>query len=208
MISITIVIIAITIAISYWAFTNSNVFNKLSLMPYRTVHQKEYYRIFTHAFLHADYLHLGVNMFVLYSFGSFVEQIFTQLQEGGLIGSSIASYITLYVGGIVIATLTSIKKHKDNPMYVSIGASGAVSAVVFTSIFFAPMQMLSLFFVIPIPAIVFGVLYLLYSNYMSKKSNDNINHDAHLTGAVFGFIFPMLINPKLIVYFLAGIGLE
>lgn len=206
MITITLIIIILTVALSYWALTDREIFDKLSLMPYRVVHQKEYYRIFTHAFLHADYIHLGVNMFVLYSFGTYVESIFRQLQVEGLIRSSIISYITLYVGGIVIATLTSVKKHKDNPYYISIGASGAVSAVVFTAIFFAPMQMLSLFFIIPIPGIVFGILYLLYSNYMSKKSGDNINHDAHLTGAVFGFVFPMLINPKLIVIFLSGIG--
>lgn len=207
MITITVIIIILTVALSYWALTDREIFDKLSLMPYRTVHQKEYYRIFTHAFLHADYIHLGVNMFVLYSFGTYVESVFRQLQMEGLIGSSIISYITLYVGGIVIATLTSIKKQKDNPYYISIGASGAVSAVVFTSIFLAPMQMLSLFFIVPIPGIVFGILYLLYSNYMSKKSGDNINHDAHFTGAVFGFLFPMLINPKLIVIFLAGLGL-
>ncbi len=206
-ISITVIIIVLTVAISYWALTNRDIFDKLSLMPYRTVHKKEYYRIFTHAFLHADYLHLGVNMFVLYSFGSFVESVFSQIQEQGMIGSAIVSFLTLYIGGIVIATLTTIQKQKDNPYYISIGASGAVSAVVFASIFFAPLQMLSLFFIIPIPAIVFGVLYLVYSSYMSKKSNDNINHDAHFAGAVFGFVFPMLINPKLLAIFLAGLGL-
>jgi len=207
MISITVIIIIITVVISYWGLTNKAFFNKLSLIPYRTVHKKEYYRIFTHAFLHADYMHLGVNMFVLYSFGTYVESILKQLQEAGMIGSWIVTYLTLYVGGIVIATLTSIKKHKDDPYYVSIGASGAVSAVVFTAIFFAPMQMLTLFFIIPIPGIVFGVLYLLYSNYMSKKTGDNINHDAHLTGALFGFLFPVLINPKLFLIFLSGLGL-
>ncbi len=205
-ISITIIIIVITVAISYWALTNRDIFDKLSLMPYRTVHKKEYYRIVTHAFLHADYLHLGVNMFVLYSFGNFVEHVFAQLQEQGMIGSAVVSYLTLYIGGIVIATLTTIQKHKDNPYYISIGASGAVSAVVFASIFFAPLQMLSLFFIIPIPAIVFGILYLAYSSYMSKKSNDNINHDAHFAGAVFGFALPMLINPKLLAIFIAGLG--
>ncbi len=207
MISITLIILIVTIAISYWGLTNKEVFNKLSLIPYRTIHKKEYYRVFTHAFLHADYMHLGVNMFVFYSFGTYVENIFNQMQENGVIRSAAVTYLTLYIGGIVIATLTSIKKHKDNPYYVSIGASGAVSAVVFTSIFFAPWQMLYFFFVIPIPGIVFGVLYLLYTTYMSKKSGDNINHDAHLTGALFGFLFPLLINPKLFLYFLAALGL-
>ena len=103
---------------------------------------------------------------------------------------------------MILATVTSIKNHKDDPWYNSVGASGAVSAVVFTSIFFQPLAKLYFYAVIPIPGIVFGVLYLAYSQYMSKRKNDNINHDAHFIGAVFGFLFPLILEPKLINVFL------
>jgi membrane associated rhomboid family serine protease len=203
----TILIIIATVAISMLAFSNREVMDKLLFSPYRTIHNKEWHRLITHGFVHADYVHLFVNMFVLYSFGSAVETIFKSLQYSGIIQSSILNFALLYFGGIVIASLTTLKKHKDNFYYHSVGASGAVSAIVFTYIFFDPLQKLLFMFIIPIPAIVFGILYLAYSHYMSKKGGDYINHDAHFVGSVFGFIYPLLINPKLISIFLAKLGL-
>jgi Uncharacterized membrane protein (homolog of Drosophila rhomboid) len=206
--SITTIIIIITALTSIWAFNKKEIFLRMRLTPFDVIHNKQYYRLFTHAFIHADYIHLGVNMFVLWSFGNYVEQIFASLQSQELILSGRVSYLTLYLGGILISTLTTLKKNKDNPYYASIGASGAVSAVVFTAIFFDPMGKLLFFFLLPIPGIVFGILYLAYSQYMGKKGGDNINHDAHLLGAIFGLVFPLLMNPKLIAYFLAGIGIH
>lgn len=203
----TFAIIIVTVIISMLAFSNPQVMDKLLFSPYRTIHNKEWHRMLTHGFVHADYVHLFINMYVLYSFGTADEYIFKGLQEAGYIPSWILHYCVLYFGGIVIASLTTLKKHKDNYYYQSVGASGAVSAVVFTFIFFDPMQKLLFMFFIPIPAFVFGVLYLAYSHYMSKKGNDFINHDAHFVGSVFGLIYPLLINSKLISVFLGKLGI-
>ncbi len=199
----TIIIIVITCLISISAFNRKELFDKLQLNPYAVYHKKQWYRIITHGFLHADWVHLFVNMFVLFSFGSSIENIFKQLAAQGIINSPILSFLLLYFIGMILATITTIKKHKDNYWYNSVGASGAVSAVVFASIFFQPLAKLYFYAVIPIPGIVFGVLYLAYSQYMSKRDSDNINHDAHFIGAVFGFLFPLLLDPKLINVFLS-----
>jgi membrane associated rhomboid family serine protease len=199
----TILLIVITSAISILGFRNKDVFDKLQFNPYQVYHKKQWHRLITHGFLHADWVHLFVNMFVLYFFGTSVERNFEQLAAAGIIKSPILTYVLLYFASMVFATVTTLAKQKDNIWYNSVGASGAVSAVLFTHIFFSPLQMLYIYFIIPIPGIVFGVLYLGYSHYMSKRSGDNINHDAHFIGAVFGFLFPLLIDPKLLNVFLS-----
>lgn len=198
----TIFIIIVTSLISIMAFGNRELFEKLQLNPYKVYHKKEWYRIISHGFLHADWVHLIINMIVLLSFGSAVENIFKQLAANGIIQSPVLVFVLLYFISMIAATLTSVVKQKNNAWYNSVGASGAVSAVIFTSIFFQPLARLYLYAVIPIPGIVFGVLYLGYSHYMSKKGGDNINHDAHFIGAVVGFIFPLFIDPSLIHVFL------
>ncbi|MFO7829120.1 MAG: rhomboid family intramembrane serine protease [Bacteroidales bacterium] len=198
----TIFIIIVTSLISIVAFGNKQLFEKLQLNPYRVYHKKEWYRLISHGFLHADWVHLIINMIVLLSFGRAVENIFKQLAAEGIIKSPTLVFVLLYFISMIAATLTSVYKQKDNMWYNSVGASGAVSAVIFTSIFFQPLARLYLYAVIPIPGIVFGVLYLGYSHYMSKKGGDNINHDAHFIGAVVGFIFPLFLNPKLIHVFI------
>lgn len=198
----TILLIVITSIISIVAFNRRELFDKLQLNPYAVWHKKEWYRIISHGFLHADWVHLFINMFVLFSFGSSVENIFKQLAVEGIIKSPVLSYVLLYFVSMIFATLTTIKKQKDNHWYNSVGASGAVSAIVFASIFFQPLAKLYFYAVIPIPGIVFGVLYLGYSHYMSRRGGDNINHDAHFIGAVFGFLFPIILEPKLIYIFL------
>jgi membrane associated rhomboid family serine protease len=203
----TITIIVITVLVTILAFNNRMVMDKSLLSPYRIIHNKEWYRVVTHAFVHADYWHLIVNMLVFFSFGMAVEWLFRDLKEASVIANAKLHFLILYFGGIVISTLTTIKKQKDNYYYHGVGASGAVSAVVFFSIFFRPLDKLYLMGIIPIPAIIFGVAYLFYSHYMSRKSNDNINHDAHFIGAVFGFIYPLLIDPKLIKVFINQLGL-
>lgn len=203
----TYLVIAITAIISFAAFGNSVLFQRLLLNPYIVFNRNEWYRLISHAFVHANFLHLFVNMIVLLSFGRYVESIFQQLLTIGSIRLPQLHFIILYLGAAIISTLTTLKKHKNDPYYQSVGASGAVSAIVFFSIFFSPLEKLYLMAIIPIPGIVFAFAYLAYSNYMSRKGGDNINHDAHFVGAVFGFIYPILIDPKLFLFFLRQLGL-
>jgi len=198
----TLIIVAITAIISILAFNREGLFYKLMMNPYQVHHRKEYYRLFTHGFLHADWVHLIINMLVLFSFGSAVERYFGSLESNGMIQNSSLMFLVLYLSGIIISSLSTQFKHKNNPQYNSVGASGAVSAVLFTSIFFAPFQKVLFYAVIPIPGIIFGVLYLVYSQYMTRKNSDNINHDAHFVGAVYGLIFPILLEPSLFSRFI------
>lgn len=203
----TYLIIIITAIVSFVAFGNSFLFQRLLLNPYLVFKRNEWYRLLSHAFVHANFLHLFVNMIVLLSFGRYVESIFHQLQVLGSIGLPQLHYLMLYLGAAVISSLTTLRKHRSDPYYQSVGASGAVSAIVFFCIFFSPLEKLYLMAIIPIPGIVFAIAYLFYSNYMSRRGGDNINHDAHFVGAVFGFIYPLLIDPKLILFFFKQLGL-
>jgi membrane associated rhomboid family serine protease len=178
---------------------------KLQLNPYQIYHDKQGHRLITHGFIHADWIHLLVNMLVFFSFGSAIENRFEILAHKGIINNNILHFFILYFGGMIIATISTLIKHKNNPEYNALGASGAVSAVVFTYIFFSPTNSLLLMGIVPIPAIIFGVLFLIYSQYMSRRSGGNVNHDAHFIGAVFGFIYPILLKPNLIHYFISQV---
>ncbi len=195
-------IIITTVIITLIAFNSEEVMSKLMLNPYQVIQKKEWYRLITHGFLHADWPHLIINMIVLYSFGNNVWNWFLQLSTSGYIDSPALTYSLLYFGGIIISSLITLIRHRNNRWYNSVGASGAVSAVIFTSIFFSPLDRLYFFAVLPIPGIVFGILYLVYSSYMGRKNRDNINHDAHFLGAVYGFIFPILIDLDLFSHFI------
>lgn len=199
---ITIIIIAVTVLVSFSAFNSQELMYKCILNPYVTIRNKQWHRVVSHGFLHADYVHLLVNMIVLYSFGRNVEFIFKDLQKSNIISNYTLTFLMLYVGGLIVASLPSFIKHRNNPGYNSLGASGAVSAVTFTSIFFFPKDNIYLYFAIPIPAYIFGALYLFFEHYMSRKKSGNIAHDAHFAGAVYGFLFPLLIDPNLIMVFI------
>lgn len=180
----TYIIIAITAIISYFSFENTGLKQKLIFNPYLVSTKKEWYRMLSSAFIHSDWNHLIFNMLTLYFFGPSVE---------GKLGTTF--FIILYVAGAMVSSLPSYIKNKDNKWFNALGASGAVSAVLYAQILFNPLDMLYVFF-IPMPSILFGVLYLFYSARMSKKNIDNIGHDAHFWGAVFGFTFPILLNPE------------
>ncbi len=200
--SITIVIIAITVVLSLICFSNRPLYAKLMLNPYMVNTFNQYYRIITHAFIHSDYMHLFVNMFVLFSFGHVAEAYFQAYM--GPVG--IFNFIFLYVGGILFSFLPSFIKHKNNVHYNAVGASGAVSAVLYSSIVFAPLSGIRIFFIpIDIPAIIFGVLYLIYEAYMDRKNSDHIAHDAHFWGAVFGFVYTLIVKKEIALSFVAQI---
>ncbi len=193
----TLPIVIATVIVSIVCLRRRDLFEKLLLSPYRVRHSREWWRIITHGFVHADYVHLAVNMLVLYSFGEAVEGWL----GAGFTRFPIAHYLVLYFGGMVVACIPDLVKRKDAYDYASVGASGAVSAVLFAFIFFQPWSKLYLMGLLPIPGIIFGPLYLWYSSYMGKKGGDNVNHDAHFYGAVFGFAYPIFIEPSLVQHF-------
>lgn len=194
-----ILLIIVTGFISFSAFSNRQLFDKLSFRPYAVAHQKEYYRLLSHALVHADWAHLIINMYVLYMFGEVCLQYF-HITFGS---QPFAKFILLYVTSILFSSVYSLYKHHNNPYYSAIGASGGVMAVVFTSIFFDPWAKLWFFGVLPIPGILFGILYLVYSLYMGKKEVDNVGHDAHISGAIYGLFFPILLEPRLLNGFIS-----
>ncbi len=191
----TYILIFITIVVSITCFRDRAWFDRLALSPYRVVRHREWYRVLSHVFVHGDYVHLGVNMFVLLSFGTYLERVLKAYEQMGQIGSAYLSYALLYFGAAVVSSVPDLITRRRDPNYRSIGASGAVSAVIFTTIFFSPWNKLYLMGVVPIPGIIFGVLYLIYSQYMDRRGGDNVNHRAHLYGALFGFLFPILMDP-------------
>jgi membrane associated rhomboid family serine protease len=199
---ITVIIVIVTVIVSVAAMRRRELLYRFDLSPARLVHKREYYRIFTHAFLHANYFHLGINMLVLYSFGTYIEQAFSELEREGVIFSAPFFYLLLYVGSIALASLSTVIRYRNDEHYSAVGASGAVSAVVFTYIFFEPLKKIYFYMVLPIPGILFGILYLIYSSYMGRREGDNINHSAHFWGAVVGFLFPILLEPSLFLTFL------
>lgn len=190
-------LIIVTAAVSIACFNKYQLFERLSLKPYRVVQHQEWWRIITHGFVHADWIHLLVNMFTFWSFGGYIETAFEYLGFGKW------AFLTLYFGGMIAASISDIIRYRNAEWYTSIGASGAVSAVLFAAIFLNPWDKILLFAVIPIPGILFGVLYLAYCQYMARQGGDNINHNAHFYGAVFGFIFPILLEPRLFQMFLS-----
>jgi membrane associated rhomboid family serine protease len=203
----TYILIFFTSIISILAFWREGMFAKMQFNAYQIYYRKEIYRLLTHGFLHANWIHLFVNMLVLFFFGPYVEAYFSRILPDSIHYLYRFVYLLFYLSAIIISSLLSLYKQKDNAWYNAVGASGAVSAVLFFFIFFRPWEKLYFYGIIPIPGIIMGILYLIYSYYMSKRGHDNINHDVHFVGAIFGFLFPLLINWHLIFYFLNQLGI-
>ncbi|MCO6495165.1 MAG: rhomboid family intramembrane serine protease [Bacteroidetes bacterium] len=198
---ITYLLIALTVLISWLSLSNGDLFDRLKYNPYLVKHKKEFYRLLTHGFIHADYGHLFINMFVLWSFGTAVENIFSDYFSG----LSIPLFIFMYLGAILISAIPALREHGNTPEYNAVGASGAVSAVLFSYILMRPVNMLGVMLVIPVPAFIFGILYLWYEAKMQSK-RDGIAHDAHISGALFGVTITILYNPKFVINFFLQIG--
>ena len=192
------IIVASTCLVSFLLMNSRKGKSALLFHPVTISRRRQWHRFITSGFIHADMMHLAINMFVLWSFGSAIEQIYYPHFFGEL---STTKYLILYFGGIIVSSIPSYIRHKNDPSYAALGASGGVSAVVFAVIIFAPWDNLYLYGIIAIPKILAGVGYLIYSWLKDKKSNDRIGHMAHFTGAVWGFLFTGFLNPDLFVRF-------
>jgi len=201
---ITYFIIFLTAVVSVFALSNEEWFAKLKFNAYDAKHSNHWYRFFTYGFVHAGYVHLFINMLVLYSFGVIVETYFKFYFPG----KAGFYYVLLYVGGLILSIIPAFGKYKNDVFYNAVGASGAVAAVVFASIILYPTGKIFLFFIpLPIPSPIFGILYVGYEYYMAKRGRDNIGHDAHLWGALFGVVFTLALKPGLALTFLQQLGL-
>ena len=206
--SLTIILIVITALISYQAVQNPSLYEKLVFHPYTIKRQGEWHRFLTHGFIHSrqSWTHLMVNMFVLYQIGQAIEMYF-----GAFFGEAVGriAFLFLYLSAIICSSIPSYIKHQDNPGYSAVGASGATSALVFAFILFQPWEW---FIFPPLPGVLLGIGYVVYSNYMSKQNMDNIGHDAHMYGAIYGLLCTLALafalNPEVIEYirqaFMAG----
>ncbi len=192
---VTLIIIAITCAVSFVALKNSRLMNDLILWPPAIARQREYHRLVTYGLVHADFGHLLFNMLTLFFFGRTIEGFFAA--RLGPFG-----FALFYIAGLVISILPTYLKNRDNPNYRSLGASGSVSAVLFAFILLAPWSTINVFFALHFPAIIYAVLYTGYSIYMDRRGQGNINHSAHLWGAAYGVAFTLLVDPRVLPYFL------
>lgn len=189
--TLTIAIVIITCLISYRAIQDRSNINTFAHWPYAEIRNKEWYRFLTSGFIHNDFMHLGINMFVLWQFGTQVEHQF-EYNFGTIPGKLI--YLALYITTIIAAGIPSYLKHKDNQSYRAVGASGAVSGVFLVCALFAPWHTVLLMGIIPMPFILAAVGFLFYEQYASKKVQDNIGHDAHFYGAIYAVLFTIIID--------------
>lgn len=197
-ISITLLLIAFTVLVSYQGFANYNVIERLRHYPVRETGLREYYRLLSSGFVHADWMHLLVNMFVLYNFGELIEGYIVHLYGQG---KGRVIYLLLYLINIVVANLPTAFRHRDDPGFSSIGASGAVSGMVFIFILLQPWAMLYFFFVLPVPAIIAGIGYLAYSSWAARHGHGRIDHSAHFAGAVAGMAMIILLDNEIVPRF-------
>ena len=196
--NIVISIIVVTCVISLLCFVRNDFFFRLKFNAFLIFHSKQWYRFFSYGLVHAGWMHLMINMFVLYSFGLAVTDAYLYFFPV----KGYFYFLMLYIGGLVFSVTPSFKKHKDHPDYNAVGASGAVSAVVFASILLSPLSKVYMYFIpIGIPAFIFGLIYLIYSYFMAKNAKDNIGHDAHFWGAVFGVVYTIALKPKIVIIF-------
>jgi membrane associated rhomboid family serine protease len=193
-ITVTLIILLLTCVISFTAFSNERLTNNLIFYPPAVTNNNQWYRFITCGLIHADFLHLAFNMYTFYIFGNLVERTFVEIFDA----SGKALYTIMYVASLVACLLPTYFKHKNDGYYRSLGASGAVSAVIFAGIILYPTMGLRIFPIpLDIPAFIFGPLYLIVSAYLAKKGHGNINHSAHIWGAVFGILFLIVTSQVL-----------
>ncbi|HET6396292.1 MAG TPA: rhomboid family intramembrane serine protease [Pseudoxanthomonas sp.] len=192
---ITLVLIAVTALVSWRGFGDRRLIDRMILWPPAVSRNRQYWRLASYGFVHADLAHLLFNMVTLFFFGRLIEQVMLRVT------GSMLTYPLFYLAALVVSILPSYLKHQRDPQYFSLGASGAVSAVLFAYILLAPWSLIFVFF-IPAPAILYAVFYVGYSLWMDRRGGDRINHSAHLAGAAFGVMFMLAMEPRLVQVFL------
>ena len=195
---VTFILIGITCLVSWMAFNNRKLMDRLILWPPAIDKHRQYDRLVTYGFIHGDFMHLLFNMVTLFFFGQQIEQLMTRV-----VGFWV--YPVFYISALVVSILPTYLKNQKNPNYLSLGASGAVSAVLFAFVLLAPWSTIGVMF-IPMPAIVFAVLYVGYSIWMDRRGGDRINHSAHLAGAAYGVLFMAIMEPRVLGIFLEQIA--
>jgi membrane associated rhomboid family serine protease len=191
-VSITVILICVTVAISFYAFNKRELQGRLMMNPYLIKTKGQYYRFISSGFVHKDHLHLLWNMFSFYFFGAAVERDF-----GSLFGKAgMYLFIVLYLSALVVSDIPTYVKKRNNATYNSLGASGGVGSVIFVFIILEPLQSICLYIAFCMPGFVFGAGYMAYTYYQGRKSKDNINHDAHLYGALYGLLFCAIVYPS------------
>lgn len=192
------ILLGLTVLLSIMAFNQPVLFEKALFRPYAIKHQQQYWRWISGGFIHADYGHLIVNMLSFYFFAEWVQIFYDNLLPlpAGVL------FVAFYVLAILMSSMFDYYRYQNTYTYSALGASGAVAAVIFSFILFQPFQSIYLYYVIKIPAWLFGVLYLFYEYKMAQKGRDNIGHNAHFFGALFGFFFPIVLKPQLAIQFI------
>lgn len=191
--SLTTIIIGITAITSILAFNRHEMLDRWMFMPYRIKKRGQWDRFILSGFIHKDYMHLLFNMFTFYFFGGVVE-MFLRYSFGVVLGGVL--FVAFYLLGIIISDIPTYRKHQEDSHYRALGASGGTAATVFASIVIMPLSDICLFAVICLPGFILGVLFLIYSYVKGQKGQDNINHDAHLYGAIFGIVFILILSPS------------
>lgn len=196
--SLTLILVVITVLISLKGWKDNDFQRKWMFNPYSANKYKQYYRFLSSGFIHGGYIHLIFNMLVLYIFGERIEHIFTLLY--GVSGKVI--FLGMYLLAIVVSSIPSYIKHKHAAYYNSLGASGGTSAILFSYVLFDPNGDLCLYGLLCLPGLLWLILYMMYSVFMSKQMSDNINHDAHIFGGIFGIIYTIIVFPGVIPQFI------
>jgi membrane associated rhomboid family serine protease len=194
---LTYLLIGITVVVSWLAFERPPLLQRLILWPPAIDRHKQFDRLLTHGFIHADWSHLLFNMITLFFFGRVVEQVMTQFI--GALG-----YVLFYLSAIVVAILPTYMQHRHDPRYTRLGASGGVSAVLFAAILLDPWMWILA--PLPVPGFLYAIGYVAYAFWKDRQGGGNVNHSAHLSGAVYGVMFMLLMEPAVLQHFLRSLA--